>query len=113
MKQLEDRRYSISEVGESIGVPTHVLRHWEAEFKQLKPKRDRANRRYYLKRDIDIARRIKQLMHHDKMTTEGARHVLTKDLLGQGRPQATQEIINRLDAIETEVRSMLETLDTA
>ena len=34
--------------------PTHTIRFWEKEFKQLKPKILNGNRRYYNKKNIDL-----------------------------------------------------------
>ena len=46
--------YSIGEVSEIVGVPSHVLRYWESEFPQLRPKKGRAGNRTYQERDIDL-----------------------------------------------------------
>ena len=112
MAQGEDeRRYSISEVSEMIHVPIHLLRRWEERFPQLRPRRTRTNRRYYLQTDIAIVRRIKQLLQHEKMTTEGARKALDEELRGERRPRTRQEAIDLVDAIEKEVRRMLDLLE--
>ena len=34
--------------------PTHTIRFWEKEFKQIKPKLLTGNRRYYDKKNIDL-----------------------------------------------------------
>jgi hypothetical protein len=44
--------YSISEVAEITGLEAHVLRYWETEFEQLRPKKNRAGNRVYTDRDI-------------------------------------------------------------
>ena len=105
------RRYSISEVSEETQVSQHSLRQWEARFPQLKPKRDRSNRRYYLSADIDIVKRIKQLVRHDNLTTKGASKRLSQELQGEGRPRTNEEIVALLDKIETQTRSLLDRID--
>ena len=40
-------------------LPTHTIRFWEKEFKQIKPKILRGNRRYYDKKNIDLLKKIK------------------------------------------------------
>ena len=112
MPERDGRYYRISEVSELTGVPTHVLRQWEDRFRQLKPNRNRANRRRYTAADIEIVRRIKQLLWIEKMTTEGARRRLAEELRGEGRPQTRQEAIELIDAIEREVRDMIDLLDS-
>ena len=112
MAELADRRYTISEVQELLDVPAHLLRQWEGRIPQLKPRRDRANRRYYTRDDIAIARRIKHLVRHEKMTLDGARIRLAQEIRGEGRPKTNQEAVDLLDKIETEVRAMLNLLNT-
>lgn len=108
----ENRRYTISEVSEHTGVQPYVLRQWESRFPQLKPRRNRANRRQYGAEDIRIVLRIKQLLWHEKMTTAGAKRRLGEELRGEGRPQTKQEAQDLVDEIEQEVRSMLDLLDS-
>lgn len=111
MSPLDDRRYSISEVSDITDVALHVLRRWEPRFPQLKPKRDRANRRYYTVDDVEIVRRIKQLVHDEKLTTQGAARRLSEEMAGEGRPQTNLEVNELLDKIENEVRTALEIFD--
>ena len=68
--------YSISEVAKMFGVETHVLRYWESEFKELKPKKNRAGRRTYRSSDIELISKIKHLLKVEKYTIEGAKKVL-------------------------------------
>ncbi len=111
MSQAVERRYNIREVSELIAVKEYVLRQWEERFPQLRPKRDSANRRYYLAEDIEIARRIKQLLWYDKMTTEGARTRLSQELRGEGRPRTKKETLELIEKIDAEIREMLDLLD--
>jgi DNA-binding transcriptional MerR regulator len=106
-----ERRYRIGEVGKLLGVSIRTLRVWEDRFKQLKPKRDRVKRRYYLKDDIEIARRIKQLLKHEKLSSEGARIRLTQELHVEGRPRTRKELIDLVDSIENDLRGLLDRMD--
>ena len=109
--QNPERRYSIGEVSEMLGVTVRTLRVWEDEFKQLKPKRDRVKRRYYLQEDIEIARRIKQLLKGERLSTEGARIRLTQEMHIDGRPRTRQELIDLVDELENDVRALLDRMD--
>ena len=40
---------------------THVLRYWEKEFKQIKPKKIN-NRRYYSSKQVEIIKMVKFLL---------------------------------------------------
>ena len=111
MPTLEDRRYRISEVSDLTDIPVHVLRQWEARFPQLKPKRDRSKRRYYMPEDIGIVRRIKELIRHEKLTTQGVRLRLSQELYGEGRPKSNAEMRHLVGKIENEARALLDLLD--
>jgi len=74
--------YSISEVAEMIDIKAYVLRFWEKEFPSLKPKKNRAGNRAYQKKDIELLRRIKELLYKDGFTILGARQKLKEDRLG-------------------------------
>jgi DNA-binding transcriptional MerR regulator len=68
--------YSISEVCEQTGLEPHVLRYWESEFPQLRPKKNRAGNRAYREKDIRVILDIKRLLYEEKFTIPGARKKL-------------------------------------
>jgi DNA-binding transcriptional MerR regulator len=75
--EIPDKFYfKIGEVSEIAGVPAYVLRFWEGEFKQIKPKRTDAGQRLYRKQDVVLVLRIKHLLYNRKFTIEGARQHL-------------------------------------
>lgn len=79
LPQIPDKFYfKIGEVSELVGVPAYVLRFWEKEFKQIKPKRTDAGQRMYRRQDVALLMRIKQLLHDRKFTIEGARQHLKR-----------------------------------
>jgi DNA-binding transcriptional MerR regulator len=65
--------YSISEVCAKTGLESHVLRYWETEFPQLRPKKNSAGNRAYRDKDIDIIRYIKYLLYEEQYTILGAK----------------------------------------
>tara|TARA_B100001057_G_scaffold179424_1_gene180169 strand:- start:2930 stop:3304 length:375 start_codon:yes stop_codon:yes gene_type:complete len=56
--------------------PTHTIRYWEKEFKQIKPKILIGNRRYYDKYNIDLLKKIKFLLKDQGLTINGVKKVL-------------------------------------
>ena len=56
--------------------PTHTIRFWEKEFKQIKPKIFAGNRRYYDKANIDLLKKIKFLLKDQGMTINGVKNLL-------------------------------------
>jgi DNA-binding transcriptional MerR regulator len=73
-KKIPDKLYfKISEVSQISGLPSHVLRFWESEFKKVKPRRTESGQRSYTRKDIETILEIKYLLHDKKFTLEGAR----------------------------------------
>ena len=56
--------------------PTHTIRFWEKEFKQIKPTILNGNRRYYDKKNIDLLKKIKFLLKDQGMTINGVKKLL-------------------------------------
>jgi DNA-binding transcriptional MerR regulator len=65
--------YSISEVCARTGLEPHVLRYWETEFPQLRPKKNRAGNRAYREKDIELVEYIKRLLYEEQYTIPGAK----------------------------------------
>ena len=57
-------------------LPTHVIRFWETQFKQIKPKILNTNRRYYDERTINLLKKVKFLLKDKGMTINGVKKVL-------------------------------------
>ena len=63
-----------SKKGQSL--PTHTIRYWEKEFKQIKPKIFNGNRRYYNEKNIILLRKIHFLLKEQGMTINGVKKIL-------------------------------------
>ena len=59
--------------------PTHTIRYWEKEFKQIKPKILNGNRRYYDKENIELLKKIQFLLKEQGMTVNGVKKILNKN----------------------------------
>jgi len=57
-------------------LPTHTIRFWETQFKQIKPKILNANRRYYDEGTINLLTKVKFLLKDKGMTINGVKKVL-------------------------------------
>ena len=53
----------------------YVIRYWEKEFIQIKPKKIN-NRRYYTQEQVEIIKLIKFLLKNKGMTVNGVKNVL-------------------------------------
>ena len=57
-------------------LPTHVIRFWESQFKQIKPKILNSNRRYYDEDCINLLKKVKFLLKEQGMTINGVKKIL-------------------------------------
>jgi DNA-binding transcriptional MerR regulator len=73
---------TISEVSDDLDVPQHVLRFWETKFTQVRPLKRGGGRRYYRPDDIELLRRIRNLLYSDGYTIKGVQKLLRE---GGGR----------------------------
>lgn len=70
----EGRRYfRIGEASRIVGVEPYVLRYWENEFPQLRPRRADSRQRTYQRKDLETLLEIKRLLYEERLTIEGAR----------------------------------------
>lgn len=65
--------YSISEVSSLTDLEASVLRFWESEFSQLRPKKNRAGIRMYREKDIRLIQEIRRLTRDEGYTLAGAK----------------------------------------
>ena len=79
---------TISEVAEDLDVPSHVLRFWETKFNQIRPLKRGGGRRYYRPEDVELLRRIRQLLYRDGYTIKGVQRLLRdRSSDGAGEPE--------------------------
>ncbi len=98
MDKSDNAYKTIGEVAEILDLksrsgqkkPTHTIRFWEKEFKQIKPKILAGNRRYYNKSNIELLKKIKFLLKDQGMTINGV-----KNILNSGNPNELDEISNK------------------
>ena len=57
-------------------LPTHIIRFWETQFKQIKPKILNSNRRYYDADCINLLKKVKFLLKEQGMTINGVKKIL-------------------------------------
>jgi DNA-binding transcriptional MerR regulator len=130
--QLPDKLFfKIGEVAQIIGVKTHVLRYWEAEFSALRPMKTRGAHRVYRRRDVELAMLVKGMLQDDGLTIAGAKRKLrdytrersdaapeaqaapNTNPIAVAKAEAAQMVGVRADmlAIRRELSDLLKTLD--
>ena len=70
-------------------LPTHTIRFWESQFKQIKPKILNSKRRYYDENCINLLKKVKFLLKEQGMKINGV-----KKILNRGESLELDEIAN-------------------
>jgi len=87
MDKLDTAYKTIGEVAKILNLrsndkgvlPTHVIRFWETQFKQIKPKILISNRRYYDEKTINLLKKVKFLLKDQGMTINGVKKILNNE----------------------------------
>ncbi len=104
MDKSPDAFRTISEVGEDLDLPQHVLRFWETRFTQIKPMKRGGGRRYYRPQDVELIKGIKHMLYDQGYTIKGVQKLLRDNgnqflvALGSGDVAAIEAIAQRKQA---------------
>ena len=60
-------------------LPTHIIRFWETQFKQIKPKILNSKRRYYDEKTINLLKKVKFLLKEQGLTINGVKKILNNE----------------------------------
>ena len=81
---------TIGEAAAELGLKTHVLRFWETKFDNLRPMKRPDGRRFYRPDDMELLRRLQNLLHVQGLTIRGAVKALDGD--NGDQPGAAAEV---------------------
>lgn len=90
-----------------LNVNASLLRVWEKEFPEIKPKRTKSGIRIYTQDDINIIKKIYFLLKTQGMTINGARQLMRKNPKGVDR---TGEVVIKLENIKQQILGIIEEL---
>ncbi|GAA4427444.1 MerR family transcriptional regulator [Pontibacter saemangeumensis] len=108
-REIEKQYYTIGEVAAQFDVAPSLIRFWETEFEQLKPKKNKKGNRQYTPKDIETLRSVYHLVKERGYTIQGAKEVLknksvqTKDKI---------EIIESLEKVKAFLQGIKSQLNT-
>jgi len=109
-----EKRMKIGEVSRMLNIPSYVLRYWEDEFKDLKPRKTRSGQRLYSRKDLDLIETIARLRYDEKLTIDGckARLKLSRnpDNALPAHPPASPSLQATLQKIKKGLQEVLEDL---
>jgi DNA-binding transcriptional MerR regulator len=83
--------YKIGEACKALGIQPYVLRYWETEFPALTPSKSRSGQRVYSEKELEIIRRIKELLYEEGYTIAGAKKKLEAEMAAGGAGEALRD----------------------
>ncbi len=83
--------YKIGEVGKITGVEPYVLRYWETEFHFLRPRKNKAGQRVYVKKDLELIMHVKKMLYQERYTIEGVRKRFGEGMLRESEPETASD----------------------
>ena len=96
-KEIEKKYFTIGEVADELGVATSLIRFWEGEFDNIKPKKNRKGNRQFTKDDLQNVKLIFHLVKEKGYTLQGARDYIANG----GESSDKMETIESLKEIRT------------
>lgn len=101
--------YSMGEVAEMFDVNASLIRHWEAQFSVIRPKRNKKGNRLFSPQDVEHLKLIYHLVKERGMTLEGAKKALRQHSAegGMERDAELMERLQHIRALLVEVREDL------
>ena len=106
-----NKLFTISEVAKLTGVPTHTLRSWEKDFKEvLKPQRTVGGQRRYSWDNVEVVTKIKDLLTDKGLKPEAAlRQLLQKP---QTETEMAEKILNSANdnSVDEEVNALADAI---
>ena len=100
--------YSIREVAQMFRVNESLIRFWEKEFPDIRPRRNTKGARQYRAEDLQTIKLIYHLVKEKGMTLDGARKRMRDNKESSAK---TLEVIERLKGIKDELMQMKRELD--
>lgn|GEM_PF-28686 len=101
--------YSIQEVADHFAVNISLLRFWEKEFSNIKPKKTTGGTRQYTREDVMEIAVVYRLVKEKGLTLEGARQALKTNKTDE---DLRIETLSRLQNIKKELLQLEEEFDT-
>lgn len=99
--------YSIGEVAKAFDVNTSLIRFWEKEFDELRPKKNAKGNRKFTPQDIKYLELIYHLVKERGFTLDGAK-IHLKENLNKSLDQ--YEVIRKLELVKAELIKIKEEL---
>lgn len=106
-EEIKKKYFSIGEVATMLEVKPSLIRFWETEFPQLKPRKNKKGNRIFTESDIELLQSIYYLVKVRKFTLKGAREKLKQNPKELQYEQTTRETLLKVRGFLEELKNNL------
>ncbi len=99
--------YKIGEVAEILGVNSSLIRFWEKEFPNIKPKKNRRGNRVFTKEDIHELKKIYNLVKDQGHTLDGAKRIIKNNKEPNARILEIETRLKEIKSFLVDIRNEL------
>ncbi|MFQ5509458.1 MAG: MerR family transcriptional regulator [Leptospirillia bacterium] len=103
--------FKIGEVARVTGLAPYVLRYWETEFPQIRPRKGKGGQRVYRREDVETILTVRDLLHGQGFTIAGARKRLKEIGALEARSQSRAPQSPTDNVVENTREGLRELLD--
>ena len=102
--KMAAKQFRIGQLAKELGVERFVIRFWEKEF-NIQSNRSDGGQRFYTEKDLNLFKKVKQLLYEEGFTIAGAKKALkeTPSKIIASRTTTFQKSNNAEDPIKEEL----------
>ncbi|WNJ21045.1 MerR family transcriptional regulator [Pontibacter sp. G13] len=104
---IQKQYYTIGEVASELQLTPSLIRFWEKEFKEVRPRKNRKGVRMFTRKDIETLQKIHYLLKIKKHTIKGAQELLQDKTTELDRELHVRETLKKMHAFLLELRDSL------
>jgi DNA-binding transcriptional MerR regulator len=100
--------YTIGEVADMMQVNTSLIRYWEKEFQNIRPKKNRRGNRLFTVKEIELLKYIHYLVKEQGHTLEGAKKIFRQKDTDENIRYQTRNSLQKIRAFLVELVNEIE-----
>ncbi len=104
--------FKIGEVSRITGLAPYVLRYWETEFPQIRPRKGSGGQRIYRREDVAAVLEIRRMLHAEGYTIAGARRKLGRGRAPAGVGEGKREVVAKAQEGLRDLLTLMENTDS-
>ena len=106
-EEIKKQYFTIGEVSKALDLTPSLIRFWETEFREIRPKKNRKGNRVYTPKDVEMLKKIQYLVKIQKFTIKGAKERLRSEYASIDQDVQIVETMQKLRTFLLELKESL------